>query len=179
MKDAETGQRGFLLTQDSSYLQPFYGAIAKTNALLNEIDSLCTEDSTQRRNVKELQALIAVRYDFLTVVFRQKDDPQRPGSLNAYLELGRNTMNQVRERIDTMIRQEDHNLKGRISERDRFARFSPLFLLMLSFFTLIAGVLAFLKIKKDRLQQEYLVKDLTRRERQITAKNIELENTNA
>ncbi|HLP51662.1 MAG TPA: ATP-binding protein [Chitinophagales bacterium] len=179
MKDAETGQRGFLLTQDSSYLQPFYGAIANTNLLLREIDSLCYDDTLQRRNVKELQALIAVRYDFLTVVFQQGDNPQRPGSLNAYLELGRNTMNQVRERIDAMIRLEDHNLKGRISERDKFARFSPLFLLMLSFFTLIAGILAFLKIKNDRQQQEQLVSDLTRRERQITAKNIELENTNA
>ena len=38
MKDAETGQRGYLLTQDSSYLTPFYGAIANCNLRLRQAD---------------------------------------------------------------------------------------------------------------------------------------------
>jgi signal transduction histidine kinase len=179
MKDAETGQRGYLLTQDSSYLTPFYGAIANCNLRLRQVDSLCYDDSVQHRNIQELQTLIAVRSDFLTLAMRPSDTTQSTSELTAYLGLARNTMDQVRNRIDSMLKLEDANLKLRIAERDRFARFSPLLLFALSSLALIAGVLAFMKIKSDSTHLAKLVKDLTQREKQITAKNTELENTNA
>lgn len=179
MKDAETGQRGYLLTQDSSYLTPFYGAIANCNLRLRQVDSLCYDDSIQHHNIQELQTLIAVRSDFLTLAMRPSDTTQSTSELTAYLGLARNTMDQVRNRIDSMLKLEDANLKLRRAERDRFARFSPLLLFALSSLALIAGVLAFMKIKSDSTHLAKLVKDLTQREKQITAKNTELENTNA
>jgi signal transduction histidine kinase len=181
MKDAETGQRGYLLTRDSSYLTPFYGAIANCNVRLNEVDSLCGDDSIQRHNVKELQTLIAVRSDFLTLVMRPatSDTANTPSQLTAYLGLARNTMDQIRQRIDDMLKQEDANLKLRVAERDRFARFSPMLLFTLSFLMLVAGGLSFFKINNDSRQLSKLVKDLTQREKLISAKNAELESTNA
>ncbi len=179
MKDAETGQRGYLLTQDSSYLTPFYGAIANCNLRLRQVDSLCQDDSVQHHNVMELQTLIAVRSDFLTVAMRRSDTAQSTSELTAYLGLARNTMDQVRNRIDSMLKLEDANLKLRVAERDRFARFSAPLLFALSSLALVAGIMAFMKIKRDSTHLAKLVKDLTQREKQITAKNTELENTNA
>src|SRR5215203_320768 len=38
--DTETAQRGFLLTEDSLFLDPYRGAYARSKSLLIEIDSL-------------------------------------------------------------------------------------------------------------------------------------------
>ena len=179
LKDAETGQRGYLLTKDSTFLKPFYGAIAKSNEKLREVDSLSSEDSLQRKNVKELQALINVRYDFLTIVLRQVDSAHQVRSLTPYLELGRNTMDQIRTRIAAMIELEDEHLQQRITTRNQFAKLSPIFLLLLSFFTLCAGILSFFRIKGDRIELERLVESLRLRDKQITSKNIELESSNS
>src|ERR1700750_1252219 len=37
LKDAETGQRGFLLTDDTAFLQPYYGAHERTLSTLDNI----------------------------------------------------------------------------------------------------------------------------------------------
>src|SRR3954453_15436392 len=49
LKDAETGQRGYLLTKDSSFLQPFQGAFEKARLAVEEIDSLTSENIPQHK----------------------------------------------------------------------------------------------------------------------------------
>src|SRR5256885_6108455 len=54
LKDAETGQRGYLLTRDSSFLEPFNGAFEKARVSVKEIDSLTRGNLPQHKNVVTL-----------------------------------------------------------------------------------------------------------------------------
>src|SRR5689334_22836113 len=58
MVDAETGQRGFLLTHDSAFLQPYYGALENTSLGLAQVDSLTSDNPAQHLHLEKLRTFI-------------------------------------------------------------------------------------------------------------------------
>src|SRR4051794_36995230 len=93
LKDAETGQRGYLLTEDSSFLQPFKGAFEKARFTVKEIDSLTSENIPQYKNVATLALLINDRYDLLNYIIRlSKDSTYSGASLKPYLNTAKEKM---------------------------------------------------------------------------------------
>src|SRR5438309_555328 len=57
-KDAETGQRGFLLTGDPKYLEPYNAARAEIDAKISEVAELTRDDSTQQARIGSLRRQI-------------------------------------------------------------------------------------------------------------------------
>lgn len=55
LRDAETGQRGFLLTLDEAYLTPYRNGRARALPELEALEGLVAEDSLQRERVEELR----------------------------------------------------------------------------------------------------------------------------
>src|SRR5579863_5444471 len=66
MRDAETGQRGFLLTGDAQYLQPYYAAIASLSERMAKLRSKLSDDPAVARQLDDLQRLIRAKTDELT-----------------------------------------------------------------------------------------------------------------
>src|SRR5215216_5562905 len=60
LQDAGNAQRGYLLTNDPSFLHAFNTAVEKTNKSVAEINSLTTDNPKQQQNVKTLKTLIDV-----------------------------------------------------------------------------------------------------------------------
>ena len=56
LKDAETGQRGYLLTGDEAYLEPYDNAIRQFETVLARLDRLTAGDSNQRARFIPLRA---------------------------------------------------------------------------------------------------------------------------
>jgi PAS domain S-box-containing protein len=56
LKDAETGQRGYLLTGDQAYLAPYDAAIRQFETVVARLDSLTAGDSNQRARFIPLRA---------------------------------------------------------------------------------------------------------------------------
>lgn len=57
LKDVETGARGFLLTGDEKFLEPFRGAQVKLPAVLRALDAVAERDPDSAAAVSRLQAL--------------------------------------------------------------------------------------------------------------------------
>jgi len=55
--DAETGQRGYLLTGDEAYLEPYNVAIKNLDRVMTHLKDLASDDSYQRTQVQNLEAL--------------------------------------------------------------------------------------------------------------------------
>lgn len=53
MLDAETGQRGFILTNDSAYLHPYENSIAVVSQKLNALTLLASDNASQRALMKD------------------------------------------------------------------------------------------------------------------------------
>src|SRR6201999_4216266 len=52
LTDAETGQRGYLLTGDTAFLQPYYGANEKALSLIDKIQAMTLDNPVQQENAK-------------------------------------------------------------------------------------------------------------------------------
>src|ERR1700687_581721 len=56
--DAETGQRGYLLTGDDAYLEPYRGAIKNIDQKIGELNSLTSDNPNQQKRIQILQPLV-------------------------------------------------------------------------------------------------------------------------
>ncbi|MGK4568677.1 CHASE3 domain-containing protein [Flavobacterium sp. 3HN19-14] len=58
VKDAETGQRGYILTQNPVFLKPYTTAHPKVKHSIQQLKILTSDAPIQRENVKALEKLI-------------------------------------------------------------------------------------------------------------------------
>jgi CHASE3 domain sensor protein len=65
LKDAETGQRGYLLTKQEAFLEPYHSALASLDRKLSDLRRLLEDDPGQRARLEVLGPLMR---DKLTVL---------------------------------------------------------------------------------------------------------------
>ena len=75
MQDAERGQRGFLITGDNAYLDPYRAGIVEAPAKLQELRRLTSDKLDQQRRIGDLQSQINLKLAEMqrTIETRQKD----------------------------------------------------------------------------------------------------------
>ncbi|XHR96970.1 CHASE3 domain-containing protein [Mucilaginibacter sp. UC70_90] len=98
MKDAETGQRGFLLTGKTSFLGPYKGAYLKTQGLISEVDALTAGNTLQQANLAGIRAILTRRMAILEQLVSKKQHQQAVST--ADLEEGRSAMDALRLAVD-------------------------------------------------------------------------------
>lgn len=64
-KDAETGNRGFLLTGDESYLEPYESAVKELPSEMDRYQSLTSDNPVQQRNIAEMRDIVQRRLALL------------------------------------------------------------------------------------------------------------------
>src|SRR4051794_10004263 len=75
LKDAETGQRGYLLTGDDDYLEPYRVATDRMDGILARLTALTSDNPSQQGRIAELKQLKAAKMEELrqTVELRGKN----------------------------------------------------------------------------------------------------------
>jgi PAS domain S-box-containing protein len=63
LKDAETGQRGYLLTGDTTYLAPYERAKAEIGPRLDELARMTADNPSQQSNINQLRTLTREKMD--------------------------------------------------------------------------------------------------------------------
>ncbi len=73
IKDAETGQRGFLITGDEQYLEPYNSAAAAVPRLLDQIQAASARRPDQQQRLEKLRPLISQKISELaeTITLRR------------------------------------------------------------------------------------------------------------
>jgi CHASE3 domain sensor protein len=108
LTDAETGQRGYLLTGDAVYLEPYLSAVGRVEVQFDMLAAMLAANSAQARAFDDLRRVARAKLDELgTTIARY-----RAGSRDEALALvrsgaGRSYMEQAREIIGRMIETED------------------------------------------------------------------------
>ncbi|MEO6668316.1 MAG: PAS domain-containing protein [Ferruginibacter sp.] len=148
VKDAEASQRGFLLTNDPSFLQPIRASIDKSNTLLAELDSLTTDNISQREKAIQLKILVAERYKTLNQITKSfiAENSGIPGSL----EESRNQMNKVKSLAKFMIEDEDHLLIERTKVKNESVSITPRYTLLLSLVAILVVVIAYFRMRTEK-----------------------------
>jgi CheY-like chemotaxis protein/CHASE3 domain sensor protein len=117
LKDAETGQRGFLLTGRENYLEPYLAAKQALPAELGSVRALLADDPAQRGRFESLQALAADKMQELSETIELK----RAGKADAALAIvltdrGKSAMDRMRLMVDEMQNQERQLITQRAQE---------------------------------------------------------------
>jgi signal transduction histidine kinase/DNA-binding response OmpR family regulator len=111
--DAETGQRGFLLTDDPAYLVPFADANASVNTQIRRVTDLTAGDPEAQAAVSRLQTL--VRQKFAELNRTIEAERVSPNSARAIVQFGRGkaTMDQIRQVIGDLRKRTITDLDAR------------------------------------------------------------------
>ncbi|CAN5238465.1 hypothetical protein BH23BAC2_BH23BAC2_17350 [soil metagenome] len=150
VKDAESGQRGYLITNDSVFLQPTIGAEQRSNLVFARLDSLIGDNAGQQENLKKLKTLLDERYLLLNKSLKSfKNNQSTNLPTDSLLLESKNKMDEVRKQIALMLQTEDAVLEQRIQVKDRSATLTPIFLLLLSLFSIVALSLFFFRLQKE------------------------------
>jgi len=135
IKDAETGQRGFLLTGDERYLTPYNAAVARIDERIASLNVLTAENPLHQELLPLIENQIDIKMEELaeSIAVRRKD------GFNAALEIvitdrGKSTMDSLRSNVSRM-QQEEKNMR-----RQRFAETEEAFQSAVKS-TIAAGVL--------------------------------------
>ncbi len=76
MKDAETGQRGYLLTQEITYLEPYYTGMSNAQKMFQELRLLTKDNPEQQAALDNIDKSMKLKFDelALTVELTQYDN---------------------------------------------------------------------------------------------------------
>lgn len=150
IKDAETGQRGYLITQDSVFLETYKSGFNKVNQTYNNCKLLVEDEIKQQQNLDSLLYLINERFYMLESVLNYGAIKTPISSYEKSMFIsGKNVMDKIRNKITEIIDLEKIKLKTREEQHSNEVQISPITFLFTTFFSLSIFVVAFYKIVKD------------------------------
>ena len=114
--DAETGQRGFLITGKDEFLQPYDAALVRLDGLMAKLKDKTKDNSDQQARITKLEEMTAVRLGYL----RHGIDLYRKNAEEASAFIaagtGKAQMDAIRRHVAEMVKVEDDLLKARESK---------------------------------------------------------------
>lgn len=153
LKDAETGQRGFLLSKDSIYLEPYNNSKIKIAKSFNRLSQLTKDNPEQQKNIDKLKFLINKRKNYLSKnLYLVGNKNYNPSEFKENLKIGMITMDSIRMHIDAMDAIEDRLFKERADDYNYTMMFTPIIIYITLLITLFLIVVSFVKINKDLIR---------------------------
>jgi signal transduction histidine kinase/CheY-like chemotaxis protein/CHASE3 domain sensor protein len=125
LKDAETGQRGFLLTGDESYLEPYTNAKAALSSGLQNLRARMADNPRQQQRLAALQQLVAEKLEEMNKTIELRRATETSAALTL-VRTGRGqvVMDQIRALVADMESEERSLLASRQAEWIQSARTS-------------------------------------------------------
>jgi methyl-accepting chemotaxis protein len=123
LQDAETGQRGYLITGSDSYLAPYTAALPAIAQQRTELASLVADNPDQQAHLDALEPLIAEKLAELqqTIDLRRTKDFASAQAV-VLTGAGKNSMDSIRGIVEEMNAEEENTLKIRAAAREADAR---------------------------------------------------------
>jgi signal transduction histidine kinase len=121
--DIESGVRGFLLTGKETYLEPYSAAVGQVGQNLWKLRELTADNSVQQKSLDLLEPLIAARLRRAEVMIAMRSqEGLETTAQESQMGVGKQMVDQIRERLKIMKGEEDRLLKLRTEDTDGSTR---------------------------------------------------------
>jgi CHASE3 domain sensor protein len=125
MDDAETGERGYLLTGEKSYLEPYQSAVGVIHARVEKLEQLTSDNLYLQAHMPALEREIAYRLDNLKRQIDSRKGFHTEGARQIVLSgAGERQMDDIRHDIAVMEGEENDLLKRQSEEAKASGRYS-------------------------------------------------------
>ena len=150
IKDAETGQRGYLLSNEKSFLVPYHNSGALIKKSYERVSKLTANSRTQQSNLKKLKYFINKRQNYLSknlyLIEHNKYDKK---IFSNNLIIGHATMDSIRLKMEDMFIAQNNLLKNRQQDYNSTMNYTPLLIYLTLLITLVLITIAFVKMNRD------------------------------
>src|SRR5947208_12362623 len=121
--DCETAERGYVITGDESYLEPYREAAAVIDSRTRRLRELTADNRAQQRRLDSVAALVTERLAVLRAVIELRKDQ---GFAAAQGEILTGKGRQFHDRIRRLIGQMEHTETSLLQEREQRANHSSI-----------------------------------------------------
>ena len=119
LTDAETGQRGYLITGDHRYLEPYASAVRQVNGRFGRLREMTADNPDQKARTDELKGMIDDRLAELEETIRLRREKGFEAAKEVVLaDRGKRQMDQIRRLMGEMEGEEQGLLERRTAEFD-------------------------------------------------------------
>jgi CHASE3 domain sensor protein len=173
--DAETGQRGYLITGDTTFLTPRRGALEDLRQALADLHRLTNDNAPQQARLDTIASELTARFRVLdsAIALRRAGNiaPLAGGDL---LREGRRRMDNVRQLVAAVKAEEQRLLGQRREVADRRLRVGTLVLLLGGLLAVVTALLANMMLARVITESEQMTRELGAQLEDLVAAKREL-----
>lgn len=154
IKEAESAQRGYLLTREVRYLNDYNGQFAASVTLWRSIRSLTSDNPIQQRNLDRLRILIDERFRHMQRVI-SKVGSQHVSNIELDISAkqdvrrGYSLMEDLKKQLELVRKEERSKLSERMQSQNSYTMYTPVLVLIAAAISILISVLAYFRIKAD------------------------------
>lgn len=159
-QDAETGQRGYLLTGDVSYLQPYEAATGNLSRRLNEVADLTRDNPAQQGHLNQLRRHLDAKLAELDVTLQtRRAEGMQAALARMTTDQGKREMDAIRAQIALMREEEQSVRQQRLAEMDAAYRTALISGVLSGLLGAVLTITVFMLVRRSaraRARQEWL-----------------------
>lgn len=166
LQNAETGQRGYLLTGVSDFLDPYYQSRTSLPSSLSETHELTKDIPEQSSRIDSIAILVSTRLDILDDLV----DLKRKGGVVTVeqLQRGKLYMDSCRNIISRFVADESDKLDSGTVRMQRNSGLTSFFIIFAAFVSLIITILFYLQIRNEFRRREKMQELLREKDEDTT-----------
>ena len=172
VKDAETGQRGYMLTDRKVFLQPYRDAYQNSAFLLTQVQQLTVTNLYQQHYVVLARRLLNEEANLLDSMI-QKEQTRDTVYVDD-LMLGKSIMDSLRKVVSKMEKAETELLRLQLQDLNKYNSLAPVVIITTSIAAVAISLLFFLNISRGIDEKETMQKLLESKEKETARANKEL-----
>ncbi len=177
VKDAETGQRGYLLSGDQAFLTPYNNAKAKIAQAVTELNSEITYSPQQAQNLEKLKVSVEARLMILDRNLNYKIN--NTDVTSEQLLAGKKHMDDIRATVAAMQTEEEAILQSRTESMNTFASYTPLLIIISALLSLTITLVFFRKVLQDFNEKNKLTTELEKKNDETVNRLLAIEKVTA
>ncbi|WP_293898686.1 response regulator [Sphingobacterium sp. UBA5670] len=170
LQNAETGQRGFLLTGREHFLQPFYTSTRSLPQSIASAKELVSDNVTQKRIIDSVGLLVESRLNKLIGLVNLKNSQ---GTITLKdMEEGKKYMDVCRGLIATFVDNEEKLLNSRSGRLNAASTLTSLFVIIAAIVSLFITIVSYIRLRGDLAKRVLLEEDLRKKDGEIKQRLI-------
>lgn len=179
LKDAETGQRGYLFARDTHYLQPYHGKFAVVNLKLDSLSKkVYANNMPMQKLFDTLRTAVSHRFLVMEDVINRfrKNNEQSNDTILELMQKGKIHMDNARALTSKIQNYEKSELEHELPQSRKLFQTMPIYILLSTIVALFFITIAFILINKQIKQLEEYRIELEQKVEELNQSNKELEN---
>ena len=157
VKDAETAQRGYIITKDPTFLQPYLQSIATKDSLLLKLERLTQDNPTQLKRLDQIKKLTTTKYQFIAQTITTLNQLETAKSIDLVNNgQGKMIMDQLRVAFQQFNTHENSLLDQRIHAAQKSVNTLKFTLIYSTLISILIFSITFYKLfQKIKLQHQH------------------------